>query len=296
MVEHRLFDINFITFSPTAEYVDYIGGVMVNHSLAHYLAELGENSYIYANSTKNGYKSTLIPWGTEVEFDPQNTILITPAGAGEHTFENHIPPCLNSIPNRVRWLVNDQKKLYPTSDKFYKHIEYFPVLGDQRIDGKFFVLDVDYDIFYDRQLKRSGGCYFTKGQSITTKYHDNNDLNLDNIYSIPSIQRNKYLSDIFNTKEYFICYSHRSFIAGLAALCGCNVIVIPYDGASKEYWMKGMPVMKYGVAYGVEDIQWAIDTKHLVTDHVKDFQKKGIDSVQTFINDCYNWIQIKYNI
>ena len=269
---------------------------MVNHSLAHYLTELGENSYIYANSTKPEYNSITLPWGTDIEFDPRNTILITPAGAGEHVFENYIPQCLNSIPNRVRWLINDQKKLYPADNKFYKHIDYFSTLDGQRIDGKFFVLDVDYDIFYDKQLKRSGGCFFTKGENILIKYHNDDDLNLDNIYSIPSSQRNEYLSKVFNTKEYFICYSHRSFIAGLAALCGCHVIVIPFDKATKDYWMEGMPVLKYGIAYGMEDSQWAKDTKHLVTDHIKNFQKRGIESIQTFVNDCYDWLQIKYSI
>ena len=44
------FNINFITYSPTPTYVDYIGGVMICHSLAHMLSTLGENSFIYANN------------------------------------------------------------------------------------------------------------------------------------------------------------------------------------------------------------------------------------------------------
>ncbi len=292
----KKFDINFITFSPTPEYIDYIGGVMVNHSLAHYLSELGENSYIYANSTKENYNSTIVPWGTHIDFDPQNTILIITAGDGEWTFENYIPENLKSIPNKVRWLVNDQLKYYSEEDKFYKYCDYFKVLDNQRIDGSFMSLDVEFDIFTNKNLSRSGGCFYTKGIHPKTKYHKDDDLSLDNIYSMSSSQRNLYLAEVFNTKEYFICYSHRSFTAALAALCGCTVIVIPYDDTSKEYWSKNFPTFKYGIAYGIEDIQWAIDTKHLVKENLENFQKEGINSIQSFVNDCYKWLENKYNI
>lgn len=290
------FNINFIVFSPTPEYIDYIGGVMVNHSLAHYISDLGENCYIYANSTKNGYKTNLIPWKTEVEYNPQNTILICSAGAGEHTFENYIPESLKSIPNQVKWLVNDQVKSYSKEEKFYTYCNYFPVFKNQKIDGNFLSLDVEHDIFFNENLPRSGGCYYTKGHPIKNKFHKDEDLNLDNIYGLPSFQRNLYLAKVFNSKEYFICYSHRSFIAAIAALCGCTVIVIPYDDTSKEFWKENFPTFKYGIAYGENDIQWALDTKHLVKENLQKIQSQGIEDIKSFINDCYTWLENKYNL
>jgi len=292
----KKFDINFITFSPTPEYIDYIGGVMVNHSLAHYLDELGENSYIYANSTKEWYKSNLIPWGTEIEYDPQNTILICPAGDGEHTFEHHIPENLKNIPNQVKWLVNTQVKYYPKDEKVYKYCNYFPILENQKIDGSFLSLDVEYDIFFNKNLPREGGCYYTKGYSIKNKYHKDNDLNLDNIYSLPLSQRNLYLAEVFNSKEYFVCYSHRSFIVALAALCGCTVVVIPFDDTPKEYWEENFPTFKYGISYGIDNLQWALDTKHLVKKNIQNIQNEGKNNIKSFINDCYKWLNNKYNL
>jgi hypothetical protein len=292
----RNFNINFVIFSPTPDYIDYIGGVMVNHSLAHYLSQLGENSYLYANSTKEGYTSNLIPWGTEVEFDEENTIFIVSAGDGEWTFEKNIPKCLNSIPNKVRWLVNDQLKLYPDNEKFYKYCNYFKILDKQKVDGEFISLDVDFDIFYNKNLPRKGGCFYTKGQIPRTQYHKNEDLCLDNIYSMSQTQRNLYLAEIFNQKEYFICYSHRSFTAALAALCGCLVIVIPYDDTSKEYWIENFPTFKYGISYGIDNTQWALDTKHLVTENIKSIQNQGIESIKLFVDDCYTWLENKYNL
>lgn len=290
------FNINFIIFSPTPEYVDYIGGVMVNHSLAHYISSLGENCYIYANSTKEKYSSTIIPWGTDIDYGPQNTILICSAGAGEHTFEHHIPENLKSIPNQVKWLVNDQVKYYPKDEKVYKYCNYFPILENQRIDGSFLSLDVEHDIFFNKNIPRKGGCFYTKGQQIKNKYHKDNDLSLDNIYSMPSFQRNLYLSEVFNSKEYFICYSHRSFIAAIAALCGCTVIVIPYDDTPRKYWENNFPTFKYGIAYGIDDMQWALDTKHLVKENLQNIQSQGVEDIKSFINDCYIWLENKYNI
>jgi hypothetical protein len=290
------FNINFITFSPTPEYIDYIGGVMVNHSLTHYLTELGENSYIYANSTKEGYKVNLIPWGTEIEYDPQNTILICPAGDGEHTFEHYIPENLKNIPNQVKWLINNQVKYYPKDEKVYKYCNYFPILENQRIDGSFLSLDIEYDVFFNKNLPREGGCYYTKGHSIKNKYHKDNDLNLDNIYSLPSSQRNLYLAEVFNSKEYFVCYSHRSFIMALAALCGCTVIVIPFDDTPKEYWEENFPTFKYGISYGIDNLQWALDTKHLVKENIQNIQNKGIESIKLFVDDCYTWLENKYKL
>jgi hypothetical protein len=292
----RNFNINFIVFSPTPEYIDYIGGVMVNHSLANYLAKLGENSYIYANSTKEGYSSTLIPWRTDIDYDPQNTILICSAGAGEHTFEHYIPENIKNIPNKVKWLVNDQVKYYPEGEKFYTYCDYFPTLENQKVDGNFLSLDIEHNIFFNNNTTRKGGCFYTKGTQIKNKYHKDNDLSLDNIYSMPSFQRNLYLSEVFNSKEYFICYSHRSFIAAIAALCGCTVIVIPYDDTPREYWENNFPTFKYGIAYGIDDIQWALDTKHLVRENLQNIQSQGVEDIKSFINDCYIWLENKYNI
>jgi len=290
------FNINFIVFSPTPAYIDYIGGVMVNHSLAHYISSLGENSYIYASSTKEEYTSITIPWGTQVDYDPKNTILICPAGAGEHTFEHSIPENLKAIPNKVRWLVNDQVKYYPEEEKVYKYCNYFPILENQKIDGSFLSLDVEHNVFFNKNLPRKGSCYYTKGNPIKNKHHKDEDLNLDNIYSMPSSQRNLYLAEVFNSREYFICYSHRSFIAALAALCGCTVIVIPYDDTSKEYWKENFPTFKYGISYGIDDTQWALDTHHLVKDNLQNIQAQGVEDIKSFINDCYTWLETKYNL
>jgi hypothetical protein len=292
------FKINFITFSPTPTYVDYIGGSMVCHNLAHNLSILGENSYLYANSTKEGYKSSLIPWGSDIDFDEQNTILILPSGGGEHTYESYLSPSLTDIPNNVRWLMNDQVKEYSKSDKLYKFVDYFSTFPQQHIDGDLMSIDVDQNLFINYNLPRKGNCFYSKGLTITpqNQLHPSDSICLDQIYSMSSEERNRYLVEIFNKSELFICYSNRTFMATLAALCGCPVVVIPTEGVEKSVWRKGFPTLKYGIAYGEKDMDWAISTLPLVQSLVKDLKKQSLDQTQTFINDCYQWLKNKYNI
>ena len=289
------FNINFITYSPTPTYIDYIGGVMICHSLAYTLSSLGENSYIYANKTKPIYNTPTIPWGSEIGYDKENTILILPSGVGEHTYEHSIPESLKNIPNKIRWLMNDQVKNYPPEDKIYQHGRYFKTLETGSI-GLLSSFDVDFNIFYNKELKRSGGCFYTKNNSIQTKYHKDSDLCLDNIYGLPENKRNVYLAKIFNEKEYFICYNHRSGIVKLAALCGCIAIVIPYDNTPYEYWYENFPSFRCGISYGPNNIQHAKDTIHLVKQNVLDHMAECYSSIKSMRDESYIWLKQKYNI
>lgn len=292
------FNINFIVFSPTPDYVDYIGGSMVCHNLANNLTLLGENAYIYANTTKSNYICTTIPWGSDLTYDQENTIIIYPAGGGEHTYRDYIPPSIANIKNTVRWLMNEQVSTYDVNDKLYKFVNYFQTYDTQVVDGNLLAIDVDLDVFKNYNLPRSGTCYYTKGTSITDeiKLHNNGDVCIDNIYKLSTEDRTKYLVSIFNKSENFICYSNKTFMAILAALCGCIVTVLPSPGLTKEDWHLGFPTLKCGIAYGKDDLDWAITTLPLVRDMVLDLKQQSLMQTKDFISDCYQWITKKYNI
>jgi hypothetical protein len=300
------FNINFIVYSPLPNYSNTIGGIMVCHSLAHELAELGENSYIYANSTNPNYNCQVIPYNTDLEYDPKNTIVIYVAGA-DHVFSHNIPNNIKNIPNVVRWLVGDQQYNYPEDNKFYLYCDHFIPYKSQRVDGKFMSLDINFDVFQNKNKPRVGGCYYTKGHSLNKKYHKDDDESIDSINTShwSSNSRNEYLSNMFNSKEYFICYTHRSFTAVLAALCGCTVIVIPYswwgeevemDEISIKEWRASLPTFKYGIACGIEDVKWAEDTKHKVKSNLIQVIATENNNVTKFVEDCYNWMKNKYNL
>jgi hypothetical protein len=290
------FKINFVTFSQLPQYVDYIGSSTVSHTLANELALLGENSFIYSNSTPHK-NIPCIPWGREIDYDNENTIFILPAGAGEHTFERDIPNFINRSENVVRHLVNYQVKLYPKENKLYTLSKYFDVLPDQKLDGYMPMLNIDFDIFKNYNLPRSGRCYLIKGEEYISGqplYHNSSDTNLDNYWSYGE-NKMEYLAEMFNKHEIFFTYNTQTFIANLAALCGCISVVLPHPKTSREKIHK-FPQNKYGVAYGFEDIQHSIDTLPLVKENLESLLQDHKKHLKQFTSDCYTWLQNKYNL
>lgn len=303
---NRDFKINFIIHSPFPDYVSHIGGALVPHTLANEISKLGENVYLYANSTNKKYNVTCIPWGTEIEFDERNTIVIFISGAGEHTYEHQVPEYLKNCPNIVRWLVNHQVKLYPKENKLYTYHKYWEILDGQKVDGDLSVIEIDHELFTNRNLNRSGGCYLIKGNLDTEQnriIHSQNDFCIDSVlYNIPDEKKMEFLSNIFNEKEYFISYTPYTFTSVLAAMCGCTSIVVPkkqYGNLkfNKDKWLNDIWCSKYGIAVGLEDLDRAKSTMPLVYDNIREYETiTQPKQINNFINDCYNWLKIKYNI
>jgi hypothetical protein len=118
------------------------------------------------------------------------------------------------------------------------------------------------------------------------KYHPSYHDGLRNILVYDEIeeeQNETIIKNLMNKSENFICFDSCSFIAAQAALCGCVSVVIPDGGVSKEKWINDRKFLKYGVAYGYEDIQHAIDTRHLVKPHLKQLEENALDTVHKFV-------------
>lgn len=105
---------------------------------------------------------------------------------------------------------------------------------------------------------------------------------------------------IFNQCKYFISYDSNTFLSIIAALCGCISIVIKVHGLSKEDWLNTTAAAEflkisgqknlYGVAYGAEDLDFAINTIHMAKpqwDEITNYSKNKY--VKQFINDINNW-------
>jgi hypothetical protein len=290
------FKINFVIFSQFPQYVDYIGSSTVSHTLANELALLGENSFIYSNSTPHKQVSC-IPWGSEIDYDNENTIFILPAGAGEHTFTKDIPNFINKSENIVRHLVNYQVKRYPEEDKLYQLSKYFNTLDEQRVDGYMPILNIDFNLFKNHNLPRSGRCYLIKGEEYIKGqpiYHINSDTNLDN-YWVYDEHKMQYLAEMFNKHEIFFTYNTQTFISVLAALCGCISIILPHPNTSKEKIME-FPQNKYGISYGFNDIQHSIDTLPLVKENIESCLLDNKKHLKQFTIDCYDWLKNKYGL
>lgn len=301
MTTNKKFDINFIVVSPFPDYVSYIGGATVPHTLANELTKLGENVYLYANDTNPKYNVTCIPWGTNLDYDPANTIVIVLGGAGDHINREQLPDNLKNAPNIVRWVVQHQERSYDPGDKVYVFHKYWDMFEAQRIDGEMSVIEVDLELFKDRGEKREGTCYFIKGhldEEVERAIHTEKDYCIDSVfYNIHNDRKMEFLADLFNKKEYFITYTPMTFTSVLAAMCGCKSIVIPKSKYNKEKWMNGIWCSKYGIAYGMDDLPRAVATMDQVIPNIKHYlEVTQPTQLKQFIQDCYNWLEEKYNI
>lgn len=285
----------FVVVSPQPTYVDHIGGITVAHTLAHQLQLFNEEVYIYADSTNPKYLLKCIPYGSTFDID-DNTIVILIAGAGEHTYLPHIPKFLTEAKNIVRWLVNHQVKPYPEHNRFYKYHTYWNTLPTQRIDGQLSVIEMNSDLFYNKQYSRKGNCYLIKGnldEEPERAIHSQNDVCIDYyLHSLPGHEKTKFLSHIFNVSEVFISYTPLTFASVLAALCGCISIVIPKSNFDKDKWKSEIWCTKYGIAVGIDDIQWAVDTMPIVPSMIDQYVNiTQPNQIQQFIRDSYSWIE-----
>jgi hypothetical protein len=298
--------INFIIFSPFENYVEYIGGATVPHTLAHLMSLQGENVYLYANTTHSKYKNiTCIPYGTNIEFDDNNTIVIFIAGGGEHTWEYKVPDCLKNASNIVRWLVNDQCKLYNPDNKFYTFHKYWNILEGQRIDGYLSVIEHDHSILRDKGEKRNGTCYLIKGNLDTETdraIHSPDDFCIDSVLYQITGNKVEFLADLFNKMELFISYTPFSHASVLAAMCGCKSVVIPkkvYGDIpfSKEKWYSDIWCAKYGIACGLEDLPKKINEMDKVIPHILHYEEvEQYNQIKQFVEDCYSWLEKKYDV
>ena len=105
---------------------------------------------------------------------------------------------------------------------------------------------------------------------------------------------------IFNKKEIFICYDPLTFLSIIAAMCGCVSVVIKVEDIPTQLeWLQTTAVAQYvkenkidklyGVAYGLDEINWARLTLHLVEEQwikITEFFKEK--TVKPFLEDLKN--------
>ena len=76
-----------------------------------------------------------------------------------------------------------------------------------------------------------------------------------------------------------------TFISIISTLTGCISIIKKIDGLEFEDWLKGDPFNKYGIAYGIENIEHAINTRHLLLSHIEKLFNENEENVIKMIKN-----------
>jgi hypothetical protein len=301
---NKNFDQRMILIYPHTHYSNADGGIMVMYYLAALLKKKNINVKIYKTSIDESDINNELFGDYTNDFDRENTIVIYCEG----TINNPL-----NAKYAIRWILSELGK---NCDKTrylswgYQDLCYF-FLSEKKIKDNLEKLNKVYkfltliylkpNFFLNLNKPRKSYCHIYKKY-----YYHKNFISFHPENSI-EIKYSNFddLLDIFNTYEYFICYDPSSFLIYIAGLCGCIPILHKVENVSKEEYFTGMSdsnscfYIYYlnnsyndypGIAYGLEDLENAKRTIHLLPDFLKNqIEYINTNSLDNFIEDIKNF-------
>jgi len=283
------------------------GGTVVEYTLGKVLEDLGQNVKIYTIdglNLDNGIYANF--YKDDFPIDDNTVVIYCEGTIGNPLNAKYV----------VRWMLSELGKNVPcewanswgkdelvyhfnTETKFYEYPE-----KKGTIFKELTVIYLNPHIKRYNFEERTGVCYAVRKYHWHTKpiewYNDINGEPIENAFLLPHNFQYTEIREYFNNYKYFISYDPCTFLTIMAAFCGCISIVYPRDDLTKKEWIKTTCAQNYieakgldnlyGIAYGMEDIQYAIDTLHLAKDQWDDIQNFSIENtVIPFINDINNF-------
>jgi hypothetical protein len=284
-----------IIIYPHTKYSQGDGGINVLYYLAKQLSLSGKNVRIYPNygiidnPHYNKYYNN--------DFDLTNSIVVYCEG----TLGN--PLCSKYV---IRWMLSELGKNVPYNSLYtwdsQELVYYFNT--ENRIESKPELKGKIYKILpliiVPSLFKNNGNnrisnsfCYtIRKGNHMRQKI---SFVHPPNSFEITRHHTHSDLYDIFNKYAFFVSYDPLTFITFMAALCGCVSYVDPLPNMSKLEWLKTTACYDYlsnknlsgyyGVAYGLEELEWAKSTIHLVKEQWEDILSYNNKYFNAFLED-----------
>ena len=252
------------------------GGAIVLYKLNEVLNQLGHESEILKIGDVIGLdnKKDRILIGSE-------SIII------KETYYEHFKAVVVWLLNTPGAAVNSTEYSWTGKELIYRFTDAFTCSYPDRIRGNLTIFDYNLDTFknlnLERNIKSSHMVY--KGASYFSNFeqHPVNSVPIDEYR-----QKLDVMSKIFNKSAFFFSYDNNTYLSVAAALCGCISIVIPNSNMTQEEWSSKSESLKYGVAYGVENLNHAIQTQSAVAAHLQQLEQTNLKTVLNFIEDCKN--------
>jgi hypothetical protein len=251
-----------------------IGGILILTYFAIKINEIVKNKIVYLFNdnttiinTDNFYFDNFTK---DKNFDKENTIVIYAEGiVGNPLNAKYV----------IRWIlaelsINSDVNNYKSWDKndlvYYFNKETKINKNPEKIGNIYKMLTLIYlnpKIIMKNFEKRYDWCFTYRKSHI----HKNiNIIHPTNSYELPRFISQDDCIVVFNKYKYFISYDPLTFLIIMSLLCGCITIIYPIKGINKKEWLKLSifnEYMKdnnindiYGLAYGIEDLQFAEET------------------------------------
>ena len=260
------------------------GGNQVLHDLAKILSQ-DNTTYVCANKTLFDSKAICVNFDKAKELAALNdTVTIYPEVIAGNPFE---------AKNVVRYVL-----YYPgwhAGDKEYNDDEFVITYNHEYVkntkyDKSFIltVLDPKLTIMKNTDKKRDIiGLLVRKSKdfdykmSVLKNYKHLINLPIISIDDIINKCNNlNELAEIYNQITLFISFDPHTYHSTMAALCGCQSVVIPSEDLSSEDFYN---VQKYGVAYGFENIDFAKLTHRKMIEDLKAMEQNTYTQCAQFV-------------
>lgn len=124
---------------------------------------------------------------------------------------------------------------------------------------------------------REGTCYLVrKGRKRVAEFDLRGQLCVDQLSHADKAR-------VFNEFRYLHSLDEYSMYSLYAAICGCIPVIEPVPGLSREEWFPN-EVDRYGLAYGWDDVDWAIRTRGLLLRRIATRRRDEDAMVKRFID------------
>lgn len=273
------------------------GGAIVLHCLVDQMRSLGVDAYAASASKYTGrdipnWLKAVKEWNhrrRRGEFKTHPSMNVPLAKAGLHHKAIVVYPETvvgNPLEARwvVRWLLNSpgafgiDPEISPEEEVFYYQKAFVGGVDGVSQSNLLQVRWLREDIYSDRGLTRKGTCrMIRKGNPAGANAIPQVDQSI-----LLDGKSHSEIAEIFNTTEVFYCHDPYTMYAYYAALCGCIPVVIPQIGLSRETWRAGFE-LKYGVAYGVEEMEWAKETRGQLIADMAEAKKAETQNIKQFL-------------
>jgi len=276
------------------------GGLMVQFELCKILCELGMNARINSrnhieNNVCNNYYNNEFPIDENVVVIYGETIHGNPLNAKKVV--RWILAPFGFYFDRTTtntWGKDDLVYYFNSEEKFEKEPEKF-----NRIYKLLTLIFMNPLVKQTNFEPRTGICHTMRKANQTHKSGFNVIHPLDSFELNFGHTQLQYI-EYFNKYKWFVCYDALTFYIVIAALCGCVPVVCKIDGLTKQEWIQTTAASEYckskkmfnlyGIAYGVEEMEYAEKTIHLVKEQWDDIIKFNKEkTIVPFINDIQNF-------
>jgi hypothetical protein len=188
----------------------------------------------------------------------------------------------------VRWLLNKPGAItgstsFGFGDLILHYADHFLPEGmaaDDRFRIK--VTDMKTHIYRDDYSGKREGVYFMvrKGGDIPLTYHPKDAVQVDGM-------AHAELAKLFSRGKLFISYDLHTAYSVYASLCGCDSVVVPRRGMSRDQWKVGVDQVDLdGIAYGFDDLDRARNTRSKMINRINAGNESNLVAMEKFLRAC----------